>query len=357
MARGCGFYNKNYRRQKAWRARKAALNRFGKRAGLVLGCVALLAAVVLSISEAAGGPLPTWQEVYAAFGFAGAQARVPQDAAVEVDFLDVGQGDAVLIGQDGAYCLIDAGTPQSADSLVAQLKARGVRSLSLLVMTHAHADHIGGMTAVLDAFPVQQVLLPDLSLLQEERGALLERVLQRIAQDGIPSASAKVGDTYPLGAGTLTVLSAGVADQNLNNTSVITLFEGGGLRYLSCGDAETAELSALLASGQSLAADVYKATHHGSANSNFTSLLEAVRPPLAVVSCGKDNDFGHPHTETLESFAHVGAEVYRTDEDGAVSVWRDAAGALYVAGANRPEPVRIEEARQGAASEAPALAA
>ena len=341
MAQGRGAYNRTYLRQRSRREKKETLKKKLHRLGwILLGCV-LAAAVVISIAQAMGWrAIPTWNDLYAALHLQAAQPVSAQQngAAAQVTFLDVGQGDAVLLETDGQYCLIDAGTPESEDALLSQLDAAGVQELALLVMTHQHGDHIGGMSAVLEKYPVKQVLLPDFTLTKEDGGAMLAHVLSVILREKIPAATAAPGQVYPLGSGSLTVLSAGVSTEepNANNDSVITMFSAHGLRYLSCGDAEQPELDALAASGQDLRADVYKATHHGSADSNTEAFLRAVQPRFVAVSCGKDNDFGHPHREALAAFAAVGAKVYRTDEDGAVMVWAQADGSLQARRAQEP---------------------
>ena len=131
--------------------------------------------------------------------------------------------------------------------------------------------------------------------------------------------------SYPLGSGSLTVLHGGLLPDesapeltaNVNNASLCTMFAAGDFRFLDTGDAEK-EAEQLLADsyGPTLRADLFKAGHHGSATSNTLSFLQLVRPCAVAVSCGQDNDYGHPHREALQSFAAVGAEIWRTDESG-----------------------------------------
>ena len=143
--------------------------------------------------------------------------------------------------------------------------------------------------------------------------------------------TARAGDVFPLGEGTLTVLGDGVAAENLNDISLVTLFEAPGLRCLSSGDGEKAVEDAVLASGADVHADVFKAAHHGSSTSNTQAFLDAVRPQAVVVSCGAGNSYGHPHSEALAAFATVGAHVYRTDTEGTIIAYVDKAGVLQMA--------------------------
>ena len=321
----------------SWRKKKQRKEKLEKALTAVLsGIVALLVllAAVISISEENGGALPTWQQIYAWFDVAEPAPHLPQDAAgaaTKVHFIDVGQGDAVLLEQNGAFALIDAGDRDAADGLVAYLQAAGVTKLDLLVMTHPHADHIGGMRAVVDAFPVDRAVLPDFAKAPMPTTSTFLGLLAAIREKQIPTVTARAGDTFSLGEGTLTVLGDGVTTENLNDLSLVTLFEAPGLRYLSSGDGEQAVESAVLASGADVRANLFKAAHHGSSTSNTQAFLDAARPQTVVVSCGAGNSYGHPHSQALATFANVGAQVYRTDTGGTIIAYVDAAGAMQMA--------------------------
>ena len=158
-----------------------------------------------------------------------------------------------------------------------------------------------------------------------------QQMMDYIREKQIPTVTARAGDVFPLGEGTLTVLGDGVAAENLNDISLVTLFEAPGLRCLSSGDGEKAVEDAVLASGADVHADVFKAAHHGSSTSNTQAFLDAVRPQAVVVSCGAGNSYGHPHSEALAAFANVGAQVYRTDTEGTIIAYVDKAGILQMA--------------------------
>lgn len=307
---------------------------------VVLGviCAVLLAVGSWAIDTYGGqGILPDWSELYESFGLESPapDLQTPQEGQATVTFLDVGQGDSVLISSGGEYCLIDAGTQQSADTLVEDLWAGGVQTLDLLVMTHPHADHIGGMEDVLENFEVETLLLPDLSASDTESG-LLGRVLQAAEETGTPCVQAELGWQQTVGEGTLTVLYTGLMpddkeDVNLNDTSLCLRYDLGQFSYLCTGDAEAdAEEELILTSGGSLSSTLFKAGHHGSSTSNTQALLSLVRPQVAVVSCGLDNEYGHPHAEVMDRFAQNGITVYRTDEQGTVTVTGQADGSWQV---------------------------
>lgn len=174
---------------------------------------AVLIAVALYVVENYGGNgfVPSWDQIYQWVGLEPSQSETTAplpEGETEVVFLDVGQGDAVLILQNGAACLIDAGPKDAWQNLVQDLRSYGVSQLDLLVMTHPHADHVGGMQAVLQNFDVQTLLTPDLS--ETDVTGQTQRTLQTAQECGVPVETAYTGQQYTIGTGTLTVLLPGV---------------------------------------------------------------------------------------------------------------------------------------------------
>ncbi len=315
---------------KARRAVRGAL-----RAALVL---ALLAGFAVEFWGGRYG-IPTWGALQRMLGFAaGPEAALPDGAEAAVTVFDVGQGDAVLIAQGGEYALIDAGTPESAEGLCAALRGAGVARLKLLVLTHPHADHSGGMTEILKNFNVDTLILPP--VFGEEPWAM-QLVRTRAGKEGVPVATAEAGQSWPVGEGTLSVLQAGFADPDPdatantvgNNASLCLRYTAGDFAFLDTGDAEAAAEQALVDGyGSNLCAVLFKAGHHGSSTSNTAALLDAVRPRAAAISCGKDNDYGHPHAAVLRRFADYGIDTARTDELGTLTwLWQDGTLTLHTA--------------------------
>ncbi|MEG2931688.1 MAG: MBL fold metallo-hydrolase, partial [Ruthenibacterium sp.] len=244
-------YYTPYTKQQKKRALQKRLTRL-KKFFITALCAALgLCAVAITASQLAGGPLPTWREIYAACAVhpIALAANDAPEAATRIHFIDMGQADATLIEQDGEFCLIDAGGMGSRQALLDYLDAASVKTIRLLVMTHEHADHIGAMAAVLEHCEVQQVLLPDFSKAEAPNGYTILRTLELIDVQGVPEVTAKQGDTYAIGSGTLTVRSSGISTKEKNNTSVITMFTAGDFSYLSCGDAQEEETRPLYESG------------------------------------------------------------------------------------------------------------
>lgn len=324
---------------KKWKYRpktsfQTQIKRFFKWLLNILFLLAVLAAVAITVSEALNGPLPTWRALYQKAGLSVAPHTVEDSAGTKtkIHFIDVGQADATLVEQNGKFALIDAGDFTSQIDLLNYLDGIGVKTIDLLIMTHPHTDHIGGMEAVLKRYRVKQVLLPDFSKIPTVTGYTIDAVLNTIKQLQIPSATAKTGDAYPLGEGSFEVLSAGIAtEEEYNDICVVTMFTANNMRFLSCGDASYEEEMALLDSNQKLSANLYKVAHHGSSNSNTRVFIEEIDPEFAVVSCGLDNSYGHPHKRTLSALNAVGTSVYRTDYDGTCLAYLDANGRLQMA--------------------------
>lgn len=325
----------------ASRARRAGppANRL-RRLAVLLGLLLLLALAVSLYEQFSGQPV--WDELYTAAGLPAAGSPAPAAGGeTSVHFIDIGQGDAVLIEQDGEFCLIDAGLRDSQDDLIAYLEAAGAGHLRLLVMTHPHSDHIGGMREVLRRCTVDEVLLPDLDKAPLPTSSTFAHILEELEEREIPTATARAGDVYPIGSGRLEVLADGIETENYNDLSPVLRFVGAGLTFLDTGDGEAGVEEDALARGADLSADLFKAAHHGSNSSNTWPFLQAVQPRVVVACCGLNNDYGHPHREPRERFDEIGACFYRTDQDGTVvvtgtpegmSVWTANEGRQAAAG-------------------------
>lgn len=258
---------------------------------------------------------------------AAAQVPAPDVTGVlKVHFIDVGQGDSILIQSGPENMLVDAGTNESGPAVAAYLKSLGITKLSYLIGTHPHEDHIGGMDDVIRAFDIGTVIMPDVS----HTTRTYEDVLDALLEKELRVVKPKPGDTYSLGEADFTILSpaADIAEQavkdgDLNNLSVGIRLAFGSNAFIMCGDAEAPSEKAMVEGGLPLRADVLKLGHHGSSTSTCDEFLRAVSPSCAVISCGTDNSYGHPHKETMEKLAASGISVYRTDEQGTLVATSD----------------------------------
>lgn len=267
---------------------------------------------------------------------AGCQPKTPP-VLLRVTFLDVGQGDSTVIeGPTGRVMVVDGGGKPGTDEqggsdpgsrvVVPYLRSRGISSVDLIVPTHPDDDHVQGLIAVASRMNTKGALIcgfPGAS-------APYARLLGTLKNRHIPIYIARRGQTLDLGGGaTVEVLhpasrATGGSHSQTNNNSVVLRVVYGKARFLLTGDAEQeAEADMVQAVPDRLAADVYKAGHHGSRWSSTPEFLARVRPRVAIISCGKSNTYGHPHKETLARFATRGVRVFRTDECGAVVVTTD----------------------------------
>ena len=235
-----------------------------------------------------------------------------------VHFIDVGQGDSALLLSGGQAVLVDAGTVESGAAVVRYLEDLGVTRLYAAVATHPHADHIGGMAQVLDTFPVEHFYMGP----ETQNTASFSDLLDALQTQGIQPTIPTPGDTLAFDSGaSLTFLGPAddVPNGNLNDRSLITLFQVDEQKVLLMGDAEAAAEQSLLAHEPALRCDVLKVGHHGGATSSSLSFLQTIQPSVAVISCGVDNDYGHPDPQTLQNLSLAGvSDVRITAECGTV---------------------------------------
>ena len=239
-------------------------------------------------------------------------------ADTAVHFIDVGQGDSALLLSGGQAVLIDAGTAESGAAVVRYLEELGVTELYGAVATHPHADHIGGMAQVIEAFPIEHFYLGP----ETQNTATYSGMLDALEEAGVQPVIPADGDELVFDSGaSLTFLGPAddVPKSNLNDRSLITLFRAGDQDVLFMGDAESAAEESLLAHHPALTCDVLKVGHHGAATSSSEEFLQAVRPSTAVISCGVDNDYGHPSDQTLQNLSLAGVDDVRiTAQSGTV---------------------------------------
>lgn len=320
MAKGKRYRGRGRRNQPLWLL-----------AAAVVAAAALWGARTLGILPDASGE-KTGAPVSAAQGDTGGGGSA--SGTLEVYFFDVGQGDSELIRLPGGEnILIDAGTSSTEDELVGELRSLGAETLDLVVATHPHADHIGGMAAVIDAFDVRQVVMPRVSESDTPTTKTYENLLQSIADKGLTITPAEPGDELlSSGGAVLTVLAPNGEDYgDLNNYSVVLRLTYGEDSFLFTGDAEEASEEEMLSLDWPLTATVLKCGHHGSETSTSPAFLDAVSPQYAVISCGVDNDYGHPDAVTLEKLEAAGAEVFRTDRQGTILASTDGSGVTMTA--------------------------
>lgn len=248
----------------------------------------------------------------------------PDEGVCKVHYVDVGQGDCELVECDGKYMLIDAGENGFETDVINYLNSHNIKELEYVVASHQHSDHIGGLSEVIDAFKVTNIIMPRLTKEQTPTNSTYRDFLKAVKASGAKVIEAKVGATYELGGGKFEILGPVTNDaEDINNMSVVMRFDHGENSFLFTGDAETEEENEIIENGASLDCDVLKVGHHGSSTSSGKKFLDKVTPEICVISCGEDNSYGHPHKEITKRLKKYTDETYRTDVCGSIVISSD----------------------------------
>lgn len=282
--------------------------------------------------------------------------KSPKEAEIEADkallsvhFIDVGQGDSTLLESGGEFVLIDAGEFEYGDTVLDFIKSRGADTIKYMIATHPHSDHIGGLRTVLNNVNTENFITVE----TDADTSGWTKTLNTVEALGVNYIDAVPGKTYTFGNAKFTVLGP-LSDnyEGYNDYSVVIKAECGDTSFLLTGDAERNSEYEMLDAGEDLSANVLKCGHHGSSGSTSTRLLKAVDPVFAVVSCAKNNDYGHPHKETLEKLDLLGTQLFRTDTQGTISFYTDGSSltvsaggekaASYTAGEKRTHPDKLK---------------
>ncbi len=238
---------------------------------------------------------------------------------MEVHFIDVGQGDSTLITCEGQSMLIDTGEAVEGTAIQNYLQKQKIKKLDYLVLTHPDSDHIGGAPVIITKFNIDKVFVSNF----EKDNKTYQKLIQALDNKHLKKTTPKVGAKYSLGTAEITILAPNDTYTNPNDASIALLIQNGKNRFLFTGDAEEDAEQDILQNGLDVSADVYKAGHHGSKTATSEEFFEAVSPTSAVISCGEDNSYGHPHAQTLNTFRMNGVKVYRTDEEGTIIATSD----------------------------------
>ena len=226
----------------------------------------------------------------------------------KIHFINTGNSDAILIENQGYFAMIDTGDTDDDVKVKSYLQKQGVKRLEYLVLTHYHADHIGGADTLLSDFEVGTTLVPN----GDANTQVYRDYINALSHKGLKPSVPLEGAKFELGSATLTVYNTAGGNRNENNNSLVVVYENGEDRALFTGDAE-AEVENQLSIGH---IELLKVGHHGSKTSSSPSFINQIQPEYAVILTGQPNQYGHPHQETLSLFESKGIPVYRTDEQG-----------------------------------------
>lgn len=246
-------------------------------------------------------------------------ANITNDLSIH--YIDIGQGDAILIKlPNGEFALIDGGPGSSEDTLISYLDKQGINKIDYLIATHPHEDHIGGLPAVINKYDIGQIYIPE----KTHTTKTFEKLLLSIEDKGLKIKLSEVGkkiiDTENLKFEILSP-SHQYNDSNLNNYSVVTKLTFKNNSFLFTGDAEIPIESNLVS--QDIDVDVLKVGHHGSDTSTSQQFLDKTNPKAAVISCAKNNQYGHPHNDVIARLENNNVDIYRTDLQGTIVLVSD----------------------------------
>ena len=238
---------------------------------------------------------------------------------IAVHYIDIGQGDSILITSDDVNMLIDCGEKSESAKLINYLNNCGIQRLDYVIGTHPHSDHMGGMSEIVKTFDIGEFIIPRLHSSDTPNTVYYEKFLDAIAEKNVKLSYAELGRNINIGSSVGTIIAPHSPDYgNLNNYSVGLFLKHGNNSFIFTGDAEKQAEEEMIDAGVMLDADVYKVGHHGSDTSSSPEFLEAVSPEYAVISCGTGNSYGHPKDITMENLSKYTDKIYRTDLQGTI---------------------------------------
>ncbi len=242
---------------------------------------------------------------------------MPVDGNLNIYFIDVGQADSILITNNDASMLIDAGNNEDGEDVVNFIKDKGITKLDYVVGTHPHEDHIGGLDDVINSdLEIDNIYMPKI----ETTTKTFEDVIDAIENKGLSITSPKKGDTFNIGNASLEVMTDSILDEdNLNLSSITLLMQYGNNKFLFMGDAEEKNEE----TRDWPKVDLLKVGHHGSSTSSSDKFLNETKPTYSIIMAGEGNSYGLPTQETLNKLQSIGSTIYRTDLNGTITVTSD----------------------------------
>ncbi len=245
-----------------------------------------------------------------------------------VHFLDVGQGLSILVQSEDQTMIYDGGDRSTSSFVVSYLKEQNISKIDYLISSHYDSDHMAGLIGCLNAFEVENVISSD----YVHDSKLYTSFVNAVEEKGLEMQHPAVGTTFSLGSGSFQILAPAEIDPNgSNDNSVAIKLTNGSNSFIFTGDAEVSSEAAMCNSGIDLDCDVLVPGHHGSATATSWDFLQKTVPEYAVISCGRDNQYGHPDKDTMDKLESMDIQVYRTDKQGTITVTSDGTNLTWSA--------------------------
>lgn len=254
----------------------------------------------------------------------------PASTGLQVHFIDVGQADAILVLCDGKSMLIDGGNSADSNTIFSYLKRLEIDYLDYIINTHAHEDHVGGLSGALNYAKVGIAYAPVTSYNSNAFRNFVKYLNNQSKTITVPTA----GTGFSLGGADCRILAVNTDSGDPNNTSIVLRLTYGSTSFLFTGDAEREVEDWLCNSGQNLKSTVLKVGHHGSNSSSTYQFIRNVAPDYAVICVGKDNTYGHPTENVLSRLRDADATLYRTDMHGDIICYSDGRSVQFITAKN-----------------------
>ena len=243
--------------------------------------------------------------------------EIKDNSLLTIHYLNVGQADSILINNNDDTMLIDAGNNSDGKNIVDYIKKLNIKDIDVLVGTHPHEDHIGGMDDIINNFDIGNIYMPDATTNTKTFDSVLNAIEAKEYNITIP----EIDEEFNLGKMKFKVIYTGTDESDLNNTSIILKMTYGTNSYLFTGDATEVTEEKIV--NKNIKSDVLKVGHHGSSYSTTDDFLNSVKPKYAIISVGADNKYNHPSDKTIKKLNKNNIETYRTDLDGTIKLTSD----------------------------------
>lgn len=249
-----------------------------------------------------------------------------ENTLLKVTYIDVGQGDSILLQSGEESMLIDSGERQYADAVMDCLEENDINTLTYAVVTHPHSDHCGAMDEILNVYSADNFMCTN----APSDSKVWQDVLSEVKSKRIKTITASAGQSFDFGNTKVDIFSPIKNDyDDLNDWSIVMKVTCSKVSFLFTGDAEKLVEYQMMDKGYNLSSTVLKLGHHGSSTSTCEEFLYTVNPSYAVISCGKDNEYGHPHDETIELLKHYGVTYFQTDKLSSIVAETDGERVVF----------------------------